>query len=212
MHKIAQQFIPAFASLYAGIGVQSFERKVEDTTQAGLTLELILDMRAAAGKDTGAYLSAVADTFGNGAPAKAKDYNPGGLRAAIAAELATIADEDTRDAAMDALKFRLGQARKVAQFVADPIRWEQAQQPGASLAALYKAAKGTPEPRAPRATKGNVSADAEEASDAHSMTALEAVRTFGPRAVLEALCVELKARKDALHASTCEALAKQVSA
>ena len=184
---------------------------LENASTAQQTLSAILALRKTL---SGAeYMGACAEVFGTSGVHHSKpEYRPGALRGKLVKELG-------KDAC-DRIKFRLGQARAIAIWLADPVNYAKATKKdkkgnAPALETLDKARKaGKPgATRAPRVTKGNVASDAAAPTDASTETASQAlaalVARYGFAATCNAFADAINATKGAkLTAETVRALAK----
>ena len=151
--------------------------------------------------DVGAYLSAVVAIFGTtGIHHSKPDYVAGTLRAGLLDKLPGDADEKAD--ALNRIKFRIGQARKVANWLADPVRVKDAE--GKTLSEMYKAASTTTAPKAECGAKS---------TPAEVMTLATMVGKFGVAAVLRECSRILSEDKSTkTQAATVAAIAVQVAA
>lgn len=184
---------------------------LENASTAQQTLSAILALRKTL---SGAeYMSACVDIFGTSGVHHSKpEYRPGALRA-------TLEKEGGKDAC-DRIKFRLGQARAVAVWLADPVNYAKAttKDEDGNLPALetLDKARRAEKPvttRAPRVTKGNVASDAAAPSavtTGSAQTDLDALVTrYGFAAMCNAFADAINATKGAkITAESVRALAK----
>lgn len=186
---------------------------LENASTAQQTLSAILALR---NKLSGAeYMGACVDIFGTSGVHHSKpEYRPGALRATLEKEGGLYGKT------LDRIKFRLGQARAVAVWLADPVNYAKAMTKdeegnAPALETLDKARKaGKPvTTRAPRVTRGNVAADVAAPSSVttgSAQTDLDAlVARYGFAAVCNAFADAINATKGAkLTAESIRALAK----
>lgn len=156
------EYINAEVFALADVDVVAQEFSACKTHAAALALANILDLRHAFADDTSGYLAACEDIFGtSGLHYKAEGYRAGSLRPALedAIRLSVCtavphdddatkkqrAETDEMRAAetarrFNALKYHLGERRKVASYLADPVRLAMVK-PDDTFAGTYKAAK-----------------------------------------------------------------------
>ncbi len=203
--------VTALASTFSHAAMVAESVALENASTAQQTLSAILTLRnTLSGAE---YMGACVDIFGTSGIHHSKpEYRPGALRGQLVKELG-------KDAC-DRIKFRLGQARAVAVWLADPVNYAKAttKDEDGNLPALetLDKARRAEKPgatRAPRVTKGNVAADVAAPSSVTTCSAqtdLDALVTrYGFAAVCNAFADAINATKGAkVTAESVRALAK----
>lgn len=159
-----------------------------------------------------AYLGAVVAICGTSGVHHSKpEYVAGTLRADFENEIAIDKEmsDFERECAVGVLKTQLSYIRKVANWIADPLRFKDATD-GAELRTLYDAAVKAGKPVTPTSTK----ADDKSAPGAATVTTLaQLIATFGIGAVLRGCSAILASDKGTkTQAASIAAIAVQVAA
>lgn len=187
--------------------------KADKQDASAVMLEQLVSLRTEL--SGAAYVAAVQTICGTtGVHHSKPEYVAGTLRADFEAEIKaehkakTLSDFE-RDAALSVLKTQLSYIRKVANWIADPLRFKDATD-GAELRTLYDAAVKAGKPVTPTSTK----ADDKSAPGAATVTTLaQLIATFGIGAVLRECSAILASDKGTkTQAASIAAIAVQVAA